>query len=271
MGAGSGPLLLAVARYLRSQGANVRPIAEQAPLSALLRFGRMLAARPAKLVQATSLWIEFWSVRYLTDCWPVEADGSGRLERVVFHHRGKTFVEPCDFLACGFGLVPNTEVAALLGCAMSKDGAAVDEYQRTSVSGVFAAGEVTGIGGLDLALCEGEIAGYAAAERWDAARGRFAAGASHNRFAAGMERAFALRPELRELPKDQTTVCCCEDVLFAQIRNCSSWRQAKLHTRCGMGSCQAGSVVLSRNFCWAGRPIPCAHPSSRRAYWQHFR
>jgi D-hydroxyproline dehydrogenase subunit alpha len=50
--AGSGPLLLAVAKYMRDHGARVALIAEQAAQSALVRFGIGLAAHPAKLAQA---------------------------------------------------------------------------------------------------------------------------------------------------------------------------------------------------------------------------
>ncbi|UUZ53327.1 hypothetical protein LP419_31320 [Massilia sp. H-1] len=39
----------------------------------------------------------------------------------------------------------------------------VDDNQATSVAGVWAAGESTGIGGVDKALAEGRIAGLAAA------------------------------------------------------------------------------------------------------------
>ena len=37
----------------------------------------------------------------------------------------------------------------------------VDSKQRTSIAGVFAAGEVTGIGGHELAMTEGALAGLA--------------------------------------------------------------------------------------------------------------
>src|SRR2546422_3967375 len=50
--AGSGPLLLAVAKYMRDHGANVRLIAEQADRGALMHFGLGLAAHPGKLIQA---------------------------------------------------------------------------------------------------------------------------------------------------------------------------------------------------------------------------
>jgi NADPH-dependent 2,4-dienoyl-CoA reductase/sulfur reductase-like enzyme len=121
---------------------------------------------------------------------------------------------------------------------MSESGVQVDEYQQTSVPGVYCAGESTGIGGLELSLVEGEIAGYAAGGRPEAARSRFGARARHARFAAALDRAFALRPELKNLPQDDTLVCRCEDVSFGRVRSCSNWRDAKLQTRCGMGPCQ---------------------------------
>src|SRR4029453_16209749 len=49
--AGSGPLLLAVAAYLREQGAIVPVVAEQAPRARILRFGLGLLGSPAKLAQ----------------------------------------------------------------------------------------------------------------------------------------------------------------------------------------------------------------------------
>ena len=229
--AGTGPLLLAVAKYLRDHGANVRLVAEQAEQRALLSFGLELARHAGKLMQGISLRV---GVRYLTSTWPVSAQpGSVKLRGV-----GRTWNEPCDYLACGFGLIPNLELPALLGCRLGAGGVEVDQFQETSVSGVYAAGEVTGIGGLDLSLVEGQIAGYAAAGKPEAARALFRARESHRRFAAALERAFALRSELKNLPYDDTLVCRCEDVAFGRIRQCSGWRDAKLHTRCGMGPCQ---------------------------------
>jgi NADPH-dependent 2,4-dienoyl-CoA reductase/sulfur reductase-like enzyme len=121
---------------------------------------------------------------------------------------------------------------------MSETGVAVDEYQQTSVANIYCAGEVTGIGGLDLALVEGEIAGYSAAGKPQDARKLFSARNSNRQFAGALERAFAPRAELRNLPQDDTFVCRCEDVTYGRVRQCSNWREAKLHTRCGMGPCQ---------------------------------
>ena len=244
--AGSGPLLLAVARYLRDHGAHVALIAEQADDRALLQFGVSLAWHPGKLLQAIGLHTRLLGVRYLTSCWPVSAQGVSQLESVTLRRGAKTWTERCDYLACGFGLIPNTELAQMLGCRTEASGAIVDDYQQTSVADVYCAGEVTGIGGLDLALVEGAIAGYAAAGRKAEAARLFGERERHRRFAAALERAFALRPELRELPAPDTFVCRCEDVTWGRLRECAGWREAKLHTRCGMGPCQGrvcGSAV----------------------------
>jgi NADPH-dependent 2,4-dienoyl-CoA reductase/sulfur reductase-like enzyme len=177
--------------------------------------------------------------RYITSCWPVSAQGREKLESVTLRRAGaRTWTEACDYLACGFGLIPNVELAALLGCRLSRTGVEVDEQQQTSVVGVYAAGEATGIGGLELSLVEGEIAGYTAGGNTDRAKSLFGARTKHRRFADALDRAFALRAELRGLPQAGTMVCRCEDVSLERLQSCSNWREAKLHTRCGMGPCQ---------------------------------
>ncbi|MDX1643191.1 MAG: (2Fe-2S)-binding protein, partial [Thermoanaerobaculia bacterium] len=114
----------------------------------------------------------------------------------------------------------------------------VDEHLRTGVQGVLAAGEALGIGGLDAALVEGEIAGLVAAERPVpgalSARRRRA-----RRFAARLAETFAPRPDLAERPDAETVVCRCEDVRWGEIDPTWSMRQAKLYRRTGMGPCQA--------------------------------
>ena len=114
----------------------------------------------------------------------------------------------------------------------------VDDFQQTSLENIFCAGEPTGIGGLELSLVEGQIAGLAAAGKAELARGLFAQRRKLSRFATRLAKAFALRPELKALPKDETLLCRCEDVPYGAARKHLSWRAAKLHTRCGMGPCQ---------------------------------
>jgi NADPH-dependent 2,4-dienoyl-CoA reductase/sulfur reductase-like enzyme len=245
--AGSGPLLLAVAAYLRGRGTEVLLIAEQASWGRLARFGLGLVLGKEKLAQAWKLRKDFSrkgakaqrkSVRYLSGCWVIAAHGEEKLESVTLFRGGKQWQVACDYLACGFHLVPNVELAELLGCVVENGCVRVDEFQQTTVPQVYSAGETTGVGGLELSLVEGEIAGFVAAGKHDDARQLFRIREKHRKFAKLLNRTFALREELRQLPAPETIVCRCEDVTFARLRAHDSWRAAKLQTRCGMGPCQ---------------------------------
>jgi NADPH-dependent 2,4-dienoyl-CoA reductase/sulfur reductase-like enzyme len=236
--AGSGPLLLAVAAYLKGRGAKVALVAEQASFSKVARFALGLWHEPRKIAQALALRTSMGRTSFEAGCWPVAAEGDNVLESVTLTEGSKTWSEPSDYLACGFGLAPNVELPAALGCATYRGVVVVDALQRTTVTDGFAAGEVTGIGGLERSLVEGEIAGLAASGDEAAARFLFPRRDRAHRFARRLERAFALREELRHLARPETIVCRCEDVTHGALVPHSSWTEAKLQTRCGMGPCQ---------------------------------
>jgi len=236
--AGSGPLLAAAAALARGKGAAVKLVAEQAERGSVARFAASLWRHPAKVAQGAELMLSLLGVRYDTDCWVEEAVGAGRVERVRVRRGSRVWEVSCDLLAAGFGLKPNAELADLLGCRMTGGFVRAGEWQETSVAGVYAAGELTGIGGVEKSLVEGEIAGLAAAGKEDEARTLFAKRASWGRFTADLNSAFALRREIKELAREDTCVCRCEDVPMAALRAHTSWREAKLQTRCGMGPCQ---------------------------------
>ena len=235
--AGTGPLLLAVAAYLLDQRANVLLIAEQASALKLAKFGVALIGA-GKSGQAFQMKQRLKNVEYLNGCWPVSAHGDEKLESVTLYRGGKRSQIACDYLACGFHLVPNLELPELLDCIIQNGAVSVDQFQQTSVPQVYAAGEATGIGGLELSLVEGEIAGLAAAGRRDAAQKLFGVRKKGQGFSRILNETFALRPELRDLATSETIVCRCEDVSLQRLRKHDSWRAAKLQTRCGMGPCQ---------------------------------
>jgi NADPH-dependent 2,4-dienoyl-CoA reductase/sulfur reductase-like enzyme len=256
--AGSGPLLLAVAAYLRHQEAEVVLIAEQAPLMRLARFGLGLKG---KAWQAWKLRREFsrkgakgQRLQYLSGCWVLAGYGKDKLEEVTLFRGGKRWRVACDYLACGYHLVPNTELAELLGCVVEAGSVRVDEFQQTTVPQVYSAGESTGIGGLELSLLEGEIAGLAVAGRHEAASRLFPIRAKHKKFAELLNRTFTLRDELKQLVEPDTIVCRCEDVTFDRLRSYDSWRAAKLQTRCGMGPCQGRVCGSAVEFLFGWRP-----------------
>jgi NADPH-dependent 2,4-dienoyl-CoA reductase/sulfur reductase-like enzyme len=236
--AGSGPLLLAVAAYLREQGAEIPVICEQASWGSWARFGLGLLGHREKIKQGWSLGSHLSGVSFVPGSWPISAIGTDRVEAAVISRGNKTETIACDYLACGFHLLPNTELAALLGCRIDQGYVQVDDHQQTSVKDVYCAGEPTGIGGLELSVIEGRIAGRAAADRKPEARALFRSRENARQFARKLERAFRLRTELKQMPLPATIVCRCEAVTSDRLRRHTSWRTAKLHTRCGMGACQ---------------------------------
>lgn len=248
--AGSGPLLLAVAAYLRRAGARIVLLADQAPLLSAASLGPRLLTHPRKARQAASLAWALAGVPRAWSAWPVRAEGDEALVAVEMQIGSRRRRYACDYLACGFGLVPSVELAAHLGCRIDGDRVAVDAWQHTTVPDVFAVGEACGIGGVDVALVEGRIAGLAAAGDPHGAAEEFERRARERSFGDSLERAFRLRPELRSLAHDDTVFCRCEDVPFGAVRAFADARDAKLKTRCGMGACQgrvcgaAGRLLL---------------------------
>ena len=243
--AGTGPLLLVVAEYLKSKGAKVLAIAEQTPASKLNKFALRLWRYPSKITQGIALKAKLLGIPYLSDSWVTSATcGSphevraSRLNSVTLIKNGKTRSIDCDHLAVGFHLVPNTELASLLGCEIANSFVSVDEFQRTTCENVFCAGEPTGIGGVEASVVEGKIAGYAATGEIDEARKLFREREKTRRFGEALNTAFALRGELKSLADNETLVCRCEDVNYERLKGFDSWRTAKLQTRCGMGPCQ---------------------------------
>ena len=233
--AGSGPLLLAVAAGLRQRGAQVLAVAEQASLPQLRASGwrpsaaaRRVRARTARVAARHAVLAVHRSLR---------ASGEGRLERVQMGGLVRRNVS-CDWLAVGFGLVPETRTAALFGCALDGGRGEGGGLAADLQPGIYAAGELTGIGGVDQARLEGSMAGYAATGQVGRLRDLPAQLERARRFQASLSRRFALRPFLRTLPEADTLVCRCEDVSHAALQACTSWTEAKLQTRCGMGTCQ---------------------------------
>jgi D-hydroxyproline dehydrogenase subunit alpha len=252
--AGTGPLLMAVAAYLRKHGAEIPAICEQASWSSLAKFGIALLSNREKIAQSRQLKKDLAGIQFSANCWPIEAHGRQFLEAVTISRGGKNETIPCDYLACGFHLVPNVELPVLLGCQIDDGFVKVDEFQRTTVDKIFCAGEPTSIGGVEASLIEGQIAGFAAAGRIDKAQTLLAQRRKAQRFAVHLDRAFRLRAELARLPSSETMICRCEDVTYARLQAHASWRAAKLHTRCGMGPCQGRVCGPATEFLFNWKP-----------------
>jgi NADPH-dependent 2,4-dienoyl-CoA reductase/sulfur reductase-like enzyme len=259
---GSGPLLLAVAANLARNGARVLGIFEQTRLAQIAKFGIQLLGYPAKLREGAAFRAATRSAPYRTGSWVAEAHGDHSLRSISVSVNGAIHTIQCDYLGCGFHLVPNLELPRLLQCQIQSDYVCVNESQETTVRGVYCAGEPTGIGGLEKAQCEGEIAGLACAGR--SVAHLFKRRDRYVRFGRQLDETFALRTELKQLSTQDTFVCRCEDVPRHALDSMHSWREAKLHTRCGMGPCQGRICGPATEFLFgwnSGHPRPPVFPA----------
>jgi thioredoxin reductase len=281
--AGTGPFLLSAADGLLRAGAEVPAIVEASRLTGYLRAPQAVAAAPQKLREAAGYAVTLarHRVPYLTGHAVVEARGEDRVSAVRVSDlerdwtpRGPERVIACDTLAVGFGFVPQLELLTQLECATRIDCTGmlvveVDAEQRTSVAGVFAAGEPTGVGGADLAVAEGTLAGDAAA----AGLGRRGALDDRSRtvlrrrrsrlraFAELLAVAHPVRDGWRAWTDGTTQVCRCEEVTVDEIGaavglGARDARAVKLLARPGMGWCQGrvcGPAVASLSAALNGR------------------
>jgi D-hydroxyproline dehydrogenase subunit alpha len=236
--AGTGPLLPAVAAFLQRQKATVVGIFEQSSFSRLAGFATHMVARPAVLWEALQYKIELRAAPYHCGWWPVAVEGQEKVHAISVTNGQSTRKIACDMVACSFNLVPNTELPSIFRCRMAAGNVETNEWQQTSVENIFSAGETTGIAGADAALIEGRIAGYSAAGKREYAVKLLSKRRKLRAWGLALERAFALRPELRNLPQADTIICRCEDISWSALRGACDARQAKLYTRCGMGPCQ---------------------------------
>ena len=255
--AGTGPLLLVVAEYLISKGARVVAVCEQTSNKKLDRFALGLWRTPSKIIQGVSLRGKLRGIPYYRNSWVTAAHAGSELRSVTISRFGTTADVECDMLACGFHLVPNIEFAQLLGCNVVDGFVGVDDYQQTSAPDVYCAGEPTGIGGVEAAVVEGKIAGFAATGQIKQADSLFRSRKKTTAFAKALDQAFELRDELKTLAASSTMVCRCEDVQYGKLTSYDDFRMAKLQTRCGMGACQGricGSAVEFL-FGWKDRSV----------------
>ncbi|MER5428391.1 NAD(P)/FAD-dependent oxidoreductase [Streptomyces sp. NPDC002588] len=256
--AGAGPFLLPVVSSLLRIGADVAGVVEAAGPAQLAggwasRPWQLLAARhKAGELAGYARQLAARRIPYRTGAAVVAAHGSDRVEAVTVARLTRDWTPipgtgrriEVDAVCVSHGFVPRTELAIAAGCAVDEDGAVtVDERQRTSVPQVLTAGELTGIGGADLALAEGEIAGTVAAGGVPAP-GAVRERAVFRQFAARLAAAHGIRPGWRAWVDDDTVVCRCEDVTAGALRRAADLtgsrglRSLKLTTRAGLGLCQ---------------------------------
>lgn len=275
--AGAGPFLLPVAAGLAARGATVVGVHEANHPAAWLRYpSRALGKLPEAAGYLRVLRRHRVPVRYRSAVVAVEGDrhAVAALIAPVTRNgqllRHKAIRVPVDVVATGWGFTPQLELPLAAGCEtrVDEDGSLVvdvDDDQFTSHPRVLAAGEITGVGGVALAVTEGTIAGAAAARAAGAAPSRDLAPLRQRRtrlrgFARAMGRVYPVPPGWADQLAEDTVVCRCEEVTAGQLREAvelgaADVRTAKLLSRVGMGWCQgrvcgyAASCLVAR---WSG-------------------
>lgn len=268
---GSGPLQLQTGAYLVQAGAEVITICESA--TSLLK--RSVPYLP-------SIWGQWRRIKeglgFLTILargrvpyrlgWAVTAvDGEDRVTQATIQKLDieglpisqEEIIQDIDTVVVGYGLTPSTELCRQMGCKIEFNGLRGgfvprrNELMETSCPGIYAVGDGAGLGGAEMAILEGRIAGYASAA-WLGHLSKEAADEmiSHEkpalrreaRFARTLGELFSPPAGLFTLADQETVICRCEQVTLGQMRQAIAFgaqtvNDVKNLVRIGMGNCQS--------------------------------
>ncbi|MFL6683692.1 FAD-dependent oxidoreductase [Paraburkholderia graminis] len=283
--AGTGPLLYLVAYQYAKAGAQVAAVLDTSP------FSRQIAAAP-KLIRVPSTfakglyyvgWLKAHGIRIERGVQLVGIRGALNVESIEWRNSSSSSpseVIECDAVGVSFGLKPETQLADLAGCRFRFDALnrcwlpELDSAGRSSVRGLYLAGDGAGIAGADAAELAGRSAALALLDDLGIAHPRgpgmsdaASLGRSLQRiavFRAGIETAFAPPANCAAQWPDDMTVCRCEEIDAGTLRHCIRGGEAneinrlKALTRVGMGRCQGrmcGEAALQLLAEETGRPL----------------
>ncbi|SCW42301.1 MULTISPECIES: NAD(P)/FAD-dependent oxidoreductase [unclassified Pseudomonas] len=275
--AGSGPLLYLVAYQYAQAGANVVAVLDSSPFSAQVRALPGLLAQPATLAKGLyyRAWLAARGIAVHQGANLTRLDGERRVQSLQWRNASGEHTLDCDAVAFAHGLRSETQLADLLGCAFAWNALnrtwlpQRDRAGRSSVPGIYLAGDGAGIMGADAAEMAGERAALALLEdlgySTDPQRCTQLEEALERigRFREGLERAFAFPEHWAADAADHLMICRCEEVSVGDIRRVvgeGHWEinRVKAHCRVGMGRCQGrmcGAAAAEIIACESGRAV----------------
>ncbi len=243
--AGSGPFLYVAAAGLLQQGARVSAVFDRLTLTDYARLMPWGALVPGNALEfAQTLTVLFRHRVRVRRGVAVSSVEDARLNLSDGHTW--TF----DRLALTELFAPQTQLARTAGCQQRYSAGGgywiteTDDFGRSSVSGIYIAGEGQGIRGWRHAAVSGTLAAMALLKDaglrrqpslWLRLRRRLL-----TRFAAALE----ARQRARETePADDSTLCACEGTAYRSVVRAAALglddlSSIKVVTRCGMGPCQ---------------------------------
>ncbi|OCW22679.1 NAD(P)/FAD-dependent oxidoreductase [Pseudomonas sp. S3E12] len=278
---GSGPLLYLVASQYVKAGADVAAVLDTSPLSLRLKALPKLLARPGVLFTGITLLAQLYCAKVAVHLGvkplQVMGDAANGVSGVRFATgNGQAVTVQADAVALGYHLRPETQLGDLAGCRMAFDEAssqwwlATDGAGRTSVKGVYAAGDGAKIRGADAAEHAGRLVALALLEdlQQPVDTGlrdeQQQALAVMDQFRLGLAQAFPWPSEQAKALPDSAIVCRCEMISAGELRRTVEEKgacevnRAKAFSRVGMGRCQgrycsqAGAEVIAAA---AGVPV----------------
>jgi NADPH-dependent 2,4-dienoyl-CoA reductase/sulfur reductase-like enzyme len=258
---GTGALLYLVAAQYVKAGATVAALLDTSPSSLRVRAFSKLLVLPSLLCKGAAL--EFTLRRAGIPIYrgvePLEIEGGPEVgvRGLSFRDsRGRVQHIECDAVGLGYHLRPETQLADLARCEFRFDAHTrqwlpqVDADGRSSVRGVYLAGDGARVLGANAAEMSGKLAalavlqdlGYNVASE-TLAELRYTL-ARLQRFAQGLADAFPWPAQFAGRLSDDTVLCRCEAVTVGELRGIVATTEAreanraKAFSRVGMGRCQ---------------------------------
>jgi NADPH-dependent 2,4-dienoyl-CoA reductase/sulfur reductase-like enzyme len=258
---GTGPLLYLVASQYVQAGATVLAVLDTAAVSLRLRAMPALAARPGLLLKGLALnrILRKAGVAVHTGVTPLRIVGeaaTGVQGLRVRKTDGSDLHFDCDAVALGYHLRAESQLADLARCEFEFDTDSrqwlpkVDRDGRSSVAGVYLAGDGARILGADGAEAAGRLAALAALSDLGRPASPDPMPALRrtldkmDRFRRGLMQAFPWPHAQAAALPDAAVVCRCETITAGELRRVvnelggNEMNRVKAFSRVGMGRCQ---------------------------------
>ncbi|CAJ0790816.1 Hydrogen cyanide synthase subunit HcnB [Ralstonia psammae] len=257
--AGTGPLLYLVACQYAKAGANVVAVLDTAPATARYKAAPAMLGQPAVMAKGMALvaWLKLHDIPMHHGVRLLRAEGDAGVGQLVWQDSaGREQHTACSAVGMGYALRPETQLADLLGCAFEFSVLhrchvpRIDAMRRSSVAGVYLAGDGAGIMGADAAEYSGELAALALLQDRQITVDTHRVPALHQRlqkierFRHALEVAFPFPEDWAAHASDDLVVCRCENVTAGTLRQTAAecgvheLNRLKALCRVGMGRCQ---------------------------------
>ena len=261
--AGTGPLLYAAAHQYVNAGIPVKAVLDLTPWKNYLRALPFLPKALPRFSKIVEGWLMKQQIsrsraQYIKGVSEIEIVGEHTATGIRYRCRDRWDQIDAQHILLHSGVIPNINISRAAGCETVWDKSqlcwrvSTDRWCRTSVPGIFVAGDGADIGGAISAEQYGRLAALEAARHLGHIstvqrdiRSRSPRSTLNKELSVRLFLETLFKPPARfRLPRDkQTIVCRCEEITAGEIEKivdlgCKGPNQVKSYSRCGMGPCQ---------------------------------